>query len=100
MSRIGLAARPGIAVLPTCSILELAAQLLRVQLIDDGQERRERLPAPGGGGDQDVLSGMDDRDRVGLGLGQALELGLEPLPDEGLHEAEDLFLRSCGAHFV
>src|SRR5207249_5109932 len=47
------------------SILELAAQLLRVELVDDGQEGRERLPAPGGGGDQDVLSSVDDRDRIG-----------------------------------
>src|SRR5207249_8952177 len=41
------------------SMLELAAQLLRVELVDDGQEGRERLPAPGGGGDQDVLSSVD-----------------------------------------
>src|SRR6267143_5411499 len=69
------------------SVLELAAELLRIELVDDRQERGEGLAAPRGGRHEYAFPGVDQRDGVRLRLRESLELRLEPPPDEGRHEA-------------
>src|SRR2546422_467624 len=77
------------------AVLELATELLGVQLVDDGQESGERLAAPRRGRDEDALPRVDEGYGVSLGLREALELRPKPVADQGLHEAEDL-LFGCG----
>ena len=43
---------------------------------------------------------MDQGDGVGLWLGEVLELRLEPIPDQRLHEPQDFVLRRRGADLM
>src|SRR5439155_19716259 len=79
-------------------ILEFAPELFRVQLVDDVQERGERLAAPRRRGDEDALPRVDEWHGVGLRFRETLELRPEPVSDQGFHEAEDFVFRSGRAN--
>ena len=64
------------------------------------QEGGEGLPAPGRRGDEDALPRMDQGDGVSLRLGEVLELRLEPIPDQRLHEPQDFVFCRRGADFM
>src|SRR5437773_5652792 len=81
-------------------VLQFAAKLFGVQLVDDREEGREGLPAPRGRRYEDALPLVDEGDGVGLRLREVLELRLEPVPDEGLHEPEDLVFRGSVADLM
>src|SRR5438046_2790308 len=81
-------------------VLQFAAELFGIQLVDDREEGRERLPAPRGRRYEDALPLVDEGDGVGLRLREVLELRLEPVPDEGLHEPEDLVFRGSVADLM
>jgi hypothetical protein len=81
-------------------VFEFASQLLRVQFVDDRQEGGKRLAAPGWGGDEDALPRVDQWNRIGLWLREILELRLEPVPDEGLHEPQDFVFRCRGTYLM
>src|SRR5205809_897853 len=81
-------------------VLQFAAELFGIQLVDDREEGRERLPTPRGRRYEDALPLVAEGDGVGLRLREVLELRLEPVPDEGLHEPEDLVFRGSVADLM
>ena len=65
------------------------------EVVDDREERREGLPRPGRGADEDVLPLVDERDRHPLRRREPpLQLSSAPLPHVLVEETGDLRVRT------
>ena len=69
-------------------VAQRALEPLPHQVVDRREERRERFPRPGRGGDQDVPALMDQRPSAALWLRWLAKAGLEPALNGGMKTGE------------